>query len=743
MNLPKVTRRQFVASSAAAGTGAILSHVAPDLLAQAIAPTADQHSAPAWATRVHRWAQLTLVEDDPAHFDTGFWLDYFKRTKSDGVCLSAGGCVAFYPTQVPYHHRSAWLGDRDPFGELVAGCRKMGMSVLARTDPHATYDDAKAAHPDWIAVEANGNPRRHWASPEMWVTCGLGPYNFEFMRDVHKEIMSRYHVDGIFMNRWDGSGDCYCVHCQQNFKAATGYDLPRSAGRPAAANRRDAVGRAFFLWRQQRLTEVVDVWNADIRAINPESSIIPNNGGGATSGLDTIALGQRAPLMAADRQARHGLALPWVVGKSAKEYRATMGTKPVIGLFGLGLEEQYRWKDSVNSNAEIRIWALDAIANGMKPWFCKFSGTLHDERWLNGIADIYQWTEKNQPHLEQLRPLANVAIVFSQQTAWYHDGAARGSSVEDYALGWYQALVESRIPFEMVHDRLLDAEHLAPYRTLILPNIAALSDAQCDQLRAFVRGGGNLIATHQTSLFDEFGGQRKNFALADLFGVDWTGKSEGPMQNSYIRLEHETYPRHPLFAGLEDAPRIINGVTRLEVTPRAKFAETPFTLIPSYPDLPMEKVYPRVAKTDISCLYLRQAGGRVAYFPFDLDRTFWEVLNPDHLQLLRNTLAWAHNQPQSVEVEGPGLLDVTAWHNSGSVTVHLVNLTNPMAMKGPYRNFFPIGEQTVRLRLPSGIRATRARLLVTGRDAPITRSGSTLQVTVPSVLDHEVVAIET
>ena len=66
-----------------------------------------------------------------------------------------------------------------------------------------------------------------------------------------------------------------------------------------------------------------------------------------------------------------------------------------------------------------------------------------------------------------------------------------------------------------------------------------------------------------------------------------------------------------LFAGLEDAPRIINGVSRLEVTPREKFAETPFTLIPSYPDLPMEKVYPRVPRTDISCLYFRQAARAV------------------------------------------------------------------------------------------------------------------------------------
>ena len=64
--------------------------------------------------------------------------------------------------------------------------------------------------------------------------------------------------------------------------------------------------------------------------------------------------------------------------------------------------------------------------------------------------------------------------------------------------GWYQALIEARIPFEMVHDGLLDAEHLEPFKCLILPNIAALSDAQCDQLRTFVERGGSIVASSES-----------------------------------------------------------------------------------------------------------------------------------------------------------------------------------------------------------------------------------------------------
>jgi hypothetical protein len=584
-------------------------------------------------------------------------------------------------------------------------------------------------------VDASGTKRRHWASPEMWVTCGLGPYNFEFMTEVKKEIMSRYLVDAIFINRWDGSGMCYCEHCRKKFKDASGLDLPRTS------NPQDPSRRAYILWRQQLLFDLWQLWDNEARKINPDSCVIPNTGGGATSSLDMKRIGEMSEMLVADRQARRGLAAPWMNGKSAKEFRATMGRKPVIGLFSVGVEEPERWKDSVQSDAEIRVWVAEGIANGMRPWFSKFSGVLHDDRWLKAVDEIYQWHYRADKYLRNVAPLARVAMVYSQQTGWFY--VNERMPLEDHALGWYQALIEARIPFEMVHDRLLDAEHLAQFKTLILPNIAALSYQQCDRLRAFVKRGGSIVATYETSLYDEWGLKRTDFGLCDLFGCSFKDKVEGPMQNSYLRLEHEAAPGHPMLKGLEDAPRIINGVWRLEVEPREQFANTPLTLIPSYPDLPMEKVYPRVVKTDKSQLFLREYGaGRVVYFPWDIDRTFWEVLSVDHLKLLRNAVEWATNEEPAVTVTGPGVLDVTVWRQKDSMTVHLVNLTNPMMMKGPLRELISIGPQTVRVRLPEGRQPRKVRLLASGEAALTEVSGQYLSVKVASILDHEVVAID-
>jgi hypothetical protein len=725
-----ITRRRFLQNSALAVTGATLGAFDFDVhhaLAAEFSPP-----SPDWVDRPMRWAQLTLVEDDPGKFDPQFWLDYFKRTKSDAVCLSAGGCVAYYPTNIPFHHRSAWLGQRDPFGELVAGCRKLGMVVIARTDPHATYDDAQQAHPDWIAFEADGKPRRHWASPEMWVTCALGPYNFDFMTQVKREIMSRYRVDGIFINRWDGSGMCYCEHCRENFKAATGHELPRTN------DPQNPARRAYILWRQQRLFDLWQLWDREVRAINPNSCVIPNTGGGATSALDMKRIGELAPILIADRQARRGLTAPWANGKNAKEFRATMGRKPIVGIFSVGLEEPYRWKDSVQNAAEFQLWATDGMANDLRPWFTKFSGVLHDERWLKPVEELYRRYASWEKYLRNERSLARVGVVYSQQTGWFH-----GGNVEDHINGWYQALIEARVPFELVHDRLLDADHLTAFKALLLPNLAALSKEQCDQLRGYVKRGGSVIATHETSLYDEWGVKQQNFGLADLFGVDYAGRTDTRMQNAYLRCEHEATNHHPLLRGLEDAPRIIHGVSRVEVTPREKFGPMPLTLIPSYPDLPMEKVYPRVPKTDIAQVFLREVGaGRVAYFPWDIDRTFWEVLCVDHFKLLRNSVEWATNEPPIVEVTGPGVLDITVWRQKTSMTVHLVNLTNPMMMKGPVREFIPIGEQHIRLRLPPDTKPKRVHLLAAGKNLATRRDGEYLVAKVPSVLDHEVLAID-
>jgi hypothetical protein len=613
---------------------------------------------------------------------------------------------------------------------MVTGCRKQGMNVIARTDPHAAHQEMYDAHPDWIAVDAEGKKRRHWANPELWVTCALGPMNFEFMTAVHKEIASMYGVDGIFSNRWSGHGECFCEHCQKNFRAYSGMDLPRSN------DPRDPARRAYILWHEQRLFDLWRLWDREIRAINPNARFIPNSGGGSTSELDMRTVGEMADILFADRQARRGVMCPWANGKNAKEYRAALGRKPIGGIVSVGLEEPYRWKDSVQNGLEIQMWAVDGIAHGLRPWIAKFNAKPYDQRWFKPVEDLYNWHYRNERYLRNEENLARVAVVFSQQTAKFYGGSEAARRVEDHINGIYQALVESRVPFEMIHDRkLADATR---FRTLILPNIAALSDQQCRQVREFVEGGGGLLATHESSLYDEWGVRRKDFGLGALFGASFEGTVEPRMQNSYVHLEGT----HPLLKGLEDTERIVNGVARVH-TKSLDGKPSPLTVVPSYPDLPMEDVYPRVPRTNIPAVHLAERGrGRVVYFPWDIDRTYWEVLSTDHLTLIRNAVVWVTNEAPPVTVTGPGILDVAVWRQKQSMTVHLVNLTNPMMMKGPIREIYPVGAQKVRVVLPGGTRVRDVKLCVANTPARHRTDGNVIEVDVPSIAMHEMIAVD-
>jgi len=715
-------RRDFIKTSVVAGAYAVLG-----------SPwTAAKENQEPWFDRPMRWAQLVLVENDPGRFDPDFWLDYFNRIHADAACLSAGGAVAYYPTKIPMHHRSAWLGDSDPFGYLVRGCYKMGMAVIARTDPHATWNNVYQAHPDWIAVDSEGQKRRHWSNPELWVTCALGPYNFEFMTKVHKEIMTLYQLDGIFSNRWAGHGLCYCEHCVRNFKSFSKMDLPRTS------ERHDPVYRKYSQWRIERLKELWFLWDRTIREVKSTSRYIPNGF------PDNVVTGALSDIFFTDHQARSGVIPPWSNGKRAKELRATMGMKPLGGIFSIGLEERYRWKDSVQSEPEIRIWVAEGTANNMRPWFVKFSGTIYDKRWLKVVERIYQWHYRVEPYLRNIAPLARTAMVYSEQTEKNYGGEKWQQGSNGHELGMYHALVEARVPFEMVNDRLLDAEHLKPFKLLILPNIAALSETQCEQLRQYMKSGGNLVATFETSLYDQGGKKRRNFGLADMFGVSYNNRVEGPMKNSYLRLKSnsKTGRFHPVLNGLQDAYRIINGVWRLDVQPNLDFP-SPVTLIPTYPDLPMEHVYPRKPETDIREVYLRELGeSRVAYIPWDIDRTFWEIMNVDHGKLLRNIINWAANEEPPVKVTGPGILDVTVWRQKQSMTVHLVNLTNAMMMKGPFREFIRIGEQKLQIKTPGNTKVKNIHLLVSDKSPDYKTRDDIVSLTVPSILDHEVVALD-
>jgi hypothetical protein len=323
--------------------------------------------------------------------------------------------------------------------------------------------------------------------------------------------------------------------------------------------------------------------------------------------------------------------------------------------------------------------------------------------------------------------------------------------VEQPFRGFTQALMRARIPFVPLHLDHLDRDS-GNFSVLILPNIGAMSDAQIDAVRRFVARGGALIATGQTSLFDQWGDARADFALADLFGVSG-GKppaetdaaprsrntSAPPTLHTYLRINDKS---HPAFTGFGDTAILPFGGTLHDLTVVAN-AKAIATFIPVFPQTPPEIVWMRTPHTEIPGLVINEgANMRVAYLPADIDRLFANHNFPDHGDLLANIVRWAAGDSIPLEVLGAGLVDCELYRQENRLILHVLNLTSAGTWRAPMHELIAIGPLQIKIRLPEKFQASKFKTLVSTQalDGRVESGWATFEL--KSILDHEVVVIE-
>ncbi len=681
-----------------------------------------------WYRRTFRWGQTNITERDPARYDIAWWREYWKRTAVQGVIINAGGIVAYYPSKFPLHHRAEFLGSRDLFGELVKAAHDDGLAVFARMDSNRAAEDFFRAHPDWFARDASGNPYR---AADKYVTCIFSAYYDEYIPALLTEIAERYRPEGFTDNSWSGLGRdsiCYCANCARRF----GRPLPKRHDWD------DTVYREWIDWNYARRLEVWDLNNRTTKAAGGPHCIWSGMNSGSVAGQarsfrDLKAICERAEILMLDHQRRSDNAGFQQNADTGKLVHGVLGWDKIapesMAMYQAG---NTSFRVSAKPAAEARMWMIEGIAGGIQPWWHHVGAFHEDRRAYRTAGPVMQWHRANTEYLVNRRPLATVGLVWSQRNTDFYGRDDAEPLVEAPYRGMMQALVRARIPYVPVHADHIGREALA---VLILPNVAAMSDAQCAAVRRFAAAGGAVIATGATSLYTERGDARADFALADLFGAHATAAPDRRVRNEHTYLRIASGERHPVLAGFDETDILPFGGTLSPLKLDAG-AAVPLTYIPPFPVYPPETAWMRTEKTDIAGLVLK---GRVAYLPADIDRRFARENLPDHGNLLANLVRWAAAGRIPLEVEGRGLLDCNLYTQPGRVIVHIVNLTSAGTWRAPIDELIPVGPLAVRVRVP---KASRARMLVGGGGVrPVMKDGWA-QVELRSVADHEVLVIE-
>ena len=88
-----------------------------------------------------------------------------------------------------------------------------------------------------------------------------------------------------------------------------------------------------------------------------------------------------------------------------------MGNRPIGLITSTSVEEKWRWKDSVQSPEEIRMWMIDGMAHGLRPWFTKFNAKVPDSRWVAPIAESFRLHAKLEKDSSGRARTAEIAML--------------------------------------------------------------------------------------------------------------------------------------------------------------------------------------------------------------------------------------------------------------------------------------------------------------------------------------------
>jgi len=771
-DLARESRRDFLKMTATLPLAVSLGFLPDEAAAQAIAPPAANSSVP-WYQRTYRWGQINLNESDPQNFDLDWWRGYWRRTQTQGLVINAGGIVAFYPSKEPLQHQAQFLNGHDLYGDLTRAAHADGLIVFARMDCGSAFEPFYRAHPHWFAVNAAGEPYRTGSAEDgvvLYTTCINGPYYDEYIPRILREIIAHEKPEGFTDNHWAGLGResmCYCVNCKSRFRDYSGKELP------AAKDWDDPAYRQWIEWSYKRRLEIWDLFTNTTKAAGgPEciwSGMLSGNFVQSSASFrDMKELCARAAIIMLDHQGRanNGFGPPGTGASQGFQENGDTG-KRIHGLGGwqkLSPESMatYGPRKAARPIPEVRLWMFEGIAGTIQPWWHHIGGYQEDRRVFHVVEPVYRWYTANQKYLVNRLPVASVGVVYSQRNfEWYGRDHADVLALAPYD-GMVQALIRARIPYLAIHADYIDrdAAHLS---ALILPNLAAMSDAQVEAVRRYVRRGGSLIATDETSLYDQYGDRRPDFALADILGAHYTGKQYGPknpsaLQHTYLRLTPDvgqdkigphhgdepahSAPRHPVLRGFEETNLITFGGILPEVK-TAPGADVLMTFVPEFPVFPPEEVWMRVPRTTIPGLIVREEGSaRIAYLPADIDRRYQQGNIPDHGDLLANLVRWVSRDAIPLEVQGPGLIDCHLYQQQSRLILHLINLTNPGAWRIPAEELIPVGPLIVKMKWPERGAGNHALLTVSGGMVPLRKHAGWANFEVKSVLDHEVIVLE-
>lgn len=661
-------------------------------------------------SRIYWYDQYALNDQASAfrNYDPDRIAREIAGTGADIVAVYAANQfgVAYYPSQIWPRHPA--LAGRDYYGEVSGRLKARGLRIIA----YINWLDSK--HANWTAVPPGKResecrtlrPLATWAGkgqPQdaqvqalgggQWqCPCPLSPQREQVVA-IAREIVERYRPDAFHLDMFHGLPVCLCADCRRELVNLFQVDEVT----PASV---EAHWSLYARWRCQQSAALI----AALAAVCRQHGVVmaPNAGVpflGVANGFGEDWLPHMDVFLS---EAFDAFLLPPLdLHATSITLRLQRAAGKPAWLLRTSTPLQYAHRSIPEAH-----WLLHAAAckaNGCAAFGPCGVGAYPDTTTSPGllarVKNAFDFYMRDADLAEEAESAAPVALLFSWATRAFSETQPlqeRPPWVDAY-YGWARRLIESHCPFDAVVAEEVGAGRvdLERYGLLILPETSCVSDALAARIRSAARSGLRILATGATSLCDEQGRPRPDFALGDLLGVRWRGSDTVCFA---VERPDEPLPVSGPRQRIEALGRIL--ARRVQVDPAGSVAGG----VDPMPTGPADD--PVVTEHTLG-------KGKAIYIACDIGRHYTKYGDADTAALMDEMVTALLPDPP-VRVLAPATVELTLWRQPRRqrIILHLANRTVAHTLPTDQRQIteiIPVHDVRLSLKSPSASPVVAAR----------------------------------
>jgi len=611
-----------------------------------------------------------------------------------------------------------------------------GIRVVIYYNVHAIEISYARKHPEWQQIGENGKPIE-----DVYIVdssfCINSPWREEVFQTIRK--LSLYDIDGIF---YDGpiffTGSCYCDSCLKLFREKYNKTIP---SKTELSSRREDPG-----WK-----ELVDFQSDSIaRFLRDTEEILKSSNGKIMLYMNGNTLAPSWPTARDNRKiiaetdilgAEGGflyreLAEPvYKPGAVAKLLETQAGGKPTV-VFDSA--KQGPWTFSILAEGEISILFSQTITHQANVWLSVgVTPALHKNN-MDVVRKYNRFIKENPDPFTSTGSMARIALLWPQESCNYYSGSSvpltdftkemkpeKAGNLNEEFYGFYDGLARNHFPFDVIDEVSLEND-LAKYDLIVLPNAACLSRERADKLAGFVKEGGNIISTFETSLYSETGIKLNDFRLKEVFGTDNYGDIFGPLNWDYVTPGKEDH-----FSLKEVSNILINAPTYgLKTSTKSE--------VPLYFCKPLPGSYSRAPViSEFPFMIENKYGkGRSLYFAANFGNSLYRFHFPEYYRILQNLVSELSRPLVRVE-NVPSSVEVSLRKKGDTVYFYLINFTSEMMR--PIQKIIPCNNLKIEFFTSLPVKSVKA--LWSMKNLVFTAKSDRVSFVLPVIEDYEIIEL--